>query len=91
MKTLLPIGSVVLLKNMEKRVMIQGRLQKDIKTGEQFDYCACIYPEGVQDLKTTLLFNEEDIEMLFFVGFQDVEEISYKKQLLEILRTKEDK
>ena len=46
-KNLLPIGSVVLLKGGEKRVMICGRIQA--KSGENtiYDYSACYYPEGI--------------------------------------------
>ena len=45
---LLPIGTVVLLKNSKKRIMIIGLLQKQIKDGEEiiWDYSACFYPEG---------------------------------------------
>lgn len=43
----LPIGSVVLLKNGTKRVMILGYLR--YRAGDQtriYDYCGCTYPEG---------------------------------------------
>ena len=46
MKKYKPLGSVVLLKNGTKRVMIYGRKQILASTGELFDYVACLYPEG---------------------------------------------
>ncbi len=48
-RELLPIGSVVLLKGGEKRVMICGRIQT--KAGEDiiYDYSACYFPEGIID------------------------------------------
>lgn len=85
MKRLLPIGSVVLLKEAKKRVMIYGRAQKDLDTGEIFDYISCIYPEGNIDPNKSILFNDEDIESIFFIGFQDIEEINYSKMLTEKL------
>ena len=42
----LPIGSVVLLKNGRKKIMIYGRKQMHVETGEEWDYLACLYPEG---------------------------------------------
>lgn len=83
MRTLLPIGSVVLLEGAEKRLMICGRLQTDVSTGKTYDYSGCLYPEGVLDSKEFYMFNSENIKKLFFIGFQDGEEISFKKFLEE--------
>ena len=85
MKKLLPIGSVVLLSRMEKRVMIYGRLQKEKDTDKEFDYVGCYYPDGLQDSSQILLFNQEDVDVLFFVGFQDVEEFLYRDELEKYL------
>ena len=49
MKEYLPIGSVVTLKQGTKKVMICGRIQKETKQGQIYDYCACLYPEGMID------------------------------------------
>ena len=46
MKEYLPIGSIVLLKNGIKKVMIYGRKQLAISTNIEYDYIACLYPEG---------------------------------------------
>lgn len=83
MNVLLPIGSVVLLKGGQKRVMICGRIQTDVATGITYDYSACLYPEGMISSKEMLLFNNEDIKKLFFVGFQDEEEMTFKKIIEE--------
>lgn len=45
----LPIGSVVLLRNGNKRVMICGRIQAKAGSDTIFDYSACYYPEGIID------------------------------------------
>lgn len=83
MRTLLPIGSVVLLEGAEKRLMICGRLQTDVSTGKTYDYSACLYPEGVLDSKEFFMFNNENIKKLYFVGFQDEEELGFSKFLDE--------
>lgn len=38
MKDLLPIGSVVTLKEGTKKLMIMGRLQQNMKTKKLYDY-----------------------------------------------------
>ena len=81
-ENLLPIGSVVLLKGGNKRVMITGRIQ--VRTGEKriYDYSACWYPEGILSPKEMFFFDHDAIEQLFFVGFQDEEEMMFRSQAL---------
>lgn len=46
-RELLPIGSVVLLKEAVKPVMIFGIKQVDIENqSQEYDYIAVLYPEG---------------------------------------------
>ena len=65
-RNLLPIGSVVLLKGGEKRIMICGRIQT--RAGEDiiYDYSACYYPEGIVDPKQMFFFNNDAIDKVFF-------------------------
>lgn len=83
---LLPIGTVVLLKNSKKRVMIIGVLQKQIKEGKEvvWDYSACLYPEGFMGPDKTFLFNADQIEKVFAVGYQDQEQFAFKEKIDEI-------
>jgi len=76
---LLPIGSVVLLKDSNKRVMIVGRLQRQIDSGILWDYSACYYPEGILKTDELFLFNQDQIQVVFFIGFQDKEGIDFQK------------
>ena len=69
MKSYLPIGSVVLLNGGNKRIMIYGRQQAQIETKQEWDYIACLYPEGNINEEYMYLFNEEDIEKIYFLGF----------------------
>ncbi len=79
----LPLGSVVLLKGGKKRVMICGRVQINVQDNTVFDYSACLYPEGIIDPKKLYLFNNEDIDMVYFVGMQDTEEFTFRSQIEE--------
>lgn len=84
-KNMLPIGSVVLLKGGNKRIMICGRIQT--KRGEDviYDYSACYYPEGIVDPTSMFFFNRDAIETVFFLGFQDREELDYRQNVLDQL------
>lgn len=80
---LLPIGTVVLLKNSTKRIMIIGLLQKQLKEGDEviWDYSACFYPEGYMGPDKTFLFNSNQIEKVFAVGYQDEEQFVFKEKI----------
>ncbi len=83
---LLPIGTVVLLKNSKKRVMIIGVLQKQIKEGKEvlWDYSACLYPEGYLGPDKSFLFNTDQIEKIFSIGYQDEEQFAFKVKIDEV-------
>jgi hypothetical protein len=85
----LPIGTVVLLKDAEKRLMITGFLPVDTENGKnkKYDYCGCPYPEGVYTMEEILLFNHNDICKVFCFGYSDEEEIEFKERLEEALKT----
>lgn len=77
---LLPIGSVVLLKNGVKRLMIYGVKQMD-ENGNEFDYIGVLYPEGNMGGETAFLFNHDNIERVFFVGLKDAEHQRFMGEL----------
>ena len=84
MKKYLPIGSVVLLQQSNKRVMIIGVRQKQADSDKVWDYSACLFPEGVIDPDRLYLFDTDQIERLFFIGLQDEESIRFLKKLSEL-------
>lgn len=59
--------------------MIYGRKQIDRKTKKEWDYAACIYPEGNIDSNYSYLFNHEQIDTIFFTGYQDAEELEFNR------------
>ena len=68
------VGTVVLLKNGEKRVMITGYFP--IVDGERkvYDYCGCLFPEGNISSELNILFNHEDIDKVYYEGPKSDEE-----------------
>ena len=80
-KNYLPIGSIVLLKDGKKRRMICGRKQYVKSENKEYDYMGCLYPEGTLGNGKAVLFNQEDIGNLYFIGFQDIEEFHYRELL----------
>lgn len=86
----LPLGSVVLLKNATKRLMITGFYVKTDENGEKtYDYVGCLYPEGVISSKENCVFNHEQIDKIFFIGYSDDEEKSFKEKLNKAVNNKE--
>lgn len=83
---LLPIGSIVILKNGFKKLMIIGRKILQGKNEELYDYLGCLYPEGDIGEQYKFIFNHEDIDKLLFKGYEDEEEMAFRK----ILENKEN-
>lgn len=81
MKKYLPIGSVVLLKDSKKRIMIVGVKQKQADSEKVWDYSACLYPEGILNPDKLFLFDSEQIERLYFIGFQDGEGLAFLERI----------
>ena len=86
--TLLQIGSVVLLNEAEKKLMIIGILQRN---GEEvFDYVGCPYPEGLLDSENLFLFNHKDIAEISYLGFDNIERQIFIKKLETELNKNEE-
>lgn len=84
MEKYLPIGSVVILKNGKKKLMINGFACKDLDTGDKiYDYSGCVYPEGVLSFDKAIVFDHDQIEKIFYLGYIDEDEPVFKKKLRE--------
>ena len=81
MKKYLPLGSIVTLKESEKKLMIIGRSQtcNDVF----YDYSACLFPEGYLGKDQLYVFNNDDVENLYYVGMQNEEEFIFRRALIE--------
>ena len=84
---MLPIGSVVLLENSKKKVMVVGLAQRSAQNpGRIYDYVGVVFPEGFLDASKIILFNNNNIDQVFMIGYQDAEELSFKMRMDEALR-----
>lgn len=81
---LLPNGSIILLKEGKKKLVIYGRKQiLALEEPQMFDYLACPYPEGYVSPEFAYLFNHEDIQDIVFIGYQDEDEEQFQVVLAE--------
>ena len=83
---LLPIGSVVMLQNGTKEIMITGFYAVSQESPNTiYDYNGCLYPEGVISSDKNLLFNHNQIAKLIFTGYRSDNDIEFKKKLGEYI------
>ena len=85
-KDLLPIGSVVILKDGEQPLMIYGIMQSDnsggiLKKVKNYDYISVPYPHGNLGPGMSFLFNHDDIYKIVFRGYEDKERTKFLDEL----------
>jgi hypothetical protein len=88
-RELLPIGSVVLLKEGKKKAMIFGIKQTDKASGKEYDYIGVVYPEGNLGEQLQFFFQHENIDQVFFRGYEDEERNSFIEKLAAYYDNKE--
>ena len=85
----LPIGTVVMLKGGKKRLMITGFCVIANENNQKvYDYCGCVFPEGVIKPDRSFLFDHSQIEKIYHLGLNDDEEKDFKNKLNELLTDK---
>lgn len=82
-RDLLPIGSVVMLKGAQKRLMIFGICQTEEESKQEYDYIGVLYPEGNMGEEIRFMFNHSDVEEVIFTGFVDEERNAFIDRLDE--------
>ena len=79
---LFPIGTVVLLKESTKRVMIVGVCQRGADNpGSLYDYTGVPFPEGYLSGDKMFMFNNDQIHQVFAIGYQDAEQLAFKTKV----------
>lgn len=74
MNVILPIGSVVKIRNTKEPIMIFGYLQKSSGQADKIvDYVAVPYPIGNVNIFTQYGFQMTDITEVLFEGYRDEE------------------
>jgi hypothetical protein len=84
-KNLLPIGSIVRLIEGERKLMVCGRIVCKDQDETIYDYVGCLYPQGITSSSGMYFFNRDVIEDVYFIGFQDKEEMEYRHGVLDQL------
>lgn len=80
-RELLPIGSVVILKEATKKAMIYGVKQVDKASDIEYDYIGVVYPEGNMGDGTQFFFNHENIAKIFYRGYENDERKAFIDRL----------
>jgi hypothetical protein len=75
----LPVGSIVMLADAERPIMVAGYMAKDGITNRYYDYLGYPYPEGRQD--RDYFFDKSMIEKVLLVGYLDADGLQLQKFL----------
>lgn len=78
-KNLIPIGSILSLKDIEKKVMITGYIFDD-----KSDYLGVLWPIGDYSDDSKLTFTIDDIKRIYFRGYEGKEIEIIKNRLLDL-------
>ena len=82
LEQVLPVGTVVMLKEGIKRLMIMGYQQSQTEDLTRvYDYVGCEYPEGFISIDSLIMFDHTDIGHIFSLGLQNEEQVEFRKDL----------
>lgn len=71
----LPIGSIVTLKKSTKKIMVTGTLVS-LDGKNIYTYSGCLWPEGIVDTNSNIVFNIDDIRDVIYKAPSDFKEFS---------------
>lgn len=86
---ILPIGSIISLYNNNTKLMIVGYLQKTSDSKKIWDYSAVIYENGFSSPNRMVVFDKIQIERVYYVGYTNLENIEFLKEVEEHLSKEE--
>ena len=87
-KNILPIGTVIQLKEIDVRVMICGYCsEQEAYPNYVWDYAGFLFPIGYTDRKKLISFDADQIQQIITYGYQDTEQMQYMEELAEIMET----
>ena len=87
---ILPIGTVCTLKGANKKIMITAfYISEESNPDVFYDYCGCLWPEGMIDSKNHFLFNKDKIDVIHHIGYSNEEEKEFKLKLNLLLNEKQ--
>mgnify|MGYP004500669091 FL=1 len=77
----LPLGSVVLLKDAKRYLVVIGYLIIEDGSNKVWDYMGCAYPVGAISSEATLVFDTEQIDKVIFEGYSDKEGEAFREKV----------
>lgn len=91
---LLPIGSIVQLEGINKKIMICG-VKQNLTENEsdeikEYDYVGVVYPEGFVGVDYFINFDHSDIKTTVFTGYSDNERLTLLKKIKNYLEKKQN-
>ena len=78
MKDVLPIGSIVVVNNIDLMICSYFKPGTEIE-GKKVDYACCLYPTGLGE--NAILVSRLEIQDVKFVGFQDTKFLKFKETM----------
>ena len=88
---LLPIGSVVTLRDVELKVMVVGYMPKDLDNPErEHEYSGLFYPLGFRAIDQFVQFDMNQVISIDYIGYQDREQMEFEEYILGLNDGDED-
>lgn len=87
-KEFLPVGSVVSIRFNTNKFMIMGFCTVEGNTKKIYDYCAVLYPSGLENLDDVVMFNRDIVKKVHHLGYINDEEKEFKKALQDAIENK---
>ena len=87
-ENILPIGSVVELKDVDMKVYIAGYCSETAnRPGYVYDYSGFVFPIGYSGGNTVVSFDSQQIKSVLSYGYQDEEQFEFMEKLKKIAET----
>ena len=86
-ETLLPLGSVVKLKDQTELIIIgRGSLVEQNQEPVYFEYTSVLVPTGYQQPNQLYFFNHSDIREVVFIGYNNDAEIEFESNFYQLVK-----
>ena len=86
-ETLLPLGSVVRLKDQTELIIIgRGSLVEQNQEHVYFEYTSVPVPTGYQQADQLYFFNHSDIREIVFTGYKNDAELDFESNFYQLVK-----
>ena len=86
-ETLLPMGTVVKLKDQTELIIIgRGSLVEQNQELVYFEYISVLVPTGYQQADQLYFFNNSDIREVVFMGYKNDAELEFESNFYQLVK-----